>query len=422
MNIYQKIRLIIKDASLRNRILFVMFAFVLFRLLAAVPIPGIDSALIANFLQDNQFLGLLNIFSGGGLSGLSLVMLGVGPYITASIIMQLLTVMVPSLKTMYHEEGEIGRKKFTRISRYLTVPIALVQGFGLLTLLSQQGILPGMALGQMISSLVIITAGAMLITWIGELISEFGIGNGVSLIIFAGIVGVMPQTVNQLVAIYDPTQLIMYITLAIVAILVIAAIVVINEAERPVPISYSKQSLGGQTYGQTASYLPLRVNQAGVMPIIFALAILMFPQMISSLLLSSGSFAVQGIGRALQYFVETGWLYSTVYFLLVVGFTYFYTAITFDPASTAENLQKNGAFVSGVRPGAQTEEFIGTIVGRLTCIGALFLGIVAVIPFIIQAATGMTAFTIGGTGILIVVAVVIDLIKKVDAQVAMRSY
>lgn len=410
------------DATLRNRILFVMFAFVLFRLLAVVPVPGIDASLVARFLNDNQFLGLLNIFSGGGLSGLSLVMLGVGPYITASIIMQLLTVMVPSLKSMYHEEGEIGRKKFTKISRYITVPIAGIQGFGLLTLLVQQGILPALGVAGMASTLVIVIAGAMLITWIGELISEFGIGNGISLIIFAGIVGILPQTMRQLVALYDPSQLITFISLALIALVVIIAIVIVNEAERPIPVTYSKHSLGTSTYGKTATYLPIRVNQAGVMPIIFALAILLFPQMVSSLFLASSSFFAQNVGRALTTFVETGWLYSLVYFVLVFGFTYFYTAITFDPHATAENLQKNGGFISGVRPGAQTQEFLGTVVTRLTFVGAMFLGLIAVIPFIIQSVTGITAITIGGTSLLIVVAVVIDLIKKVDAQVAMRSY
>ncbi|MCD8528340.1 MAG: hypothetical protein LRY41_03415 [Candidatus Pacebacteria bacterium] len=230
MNVFQKIKMIALDATLRNRILFVMFAFVLFRLLAVVPVPGIDASLVARFLNDNQFLGLLNIFSGGGLSGLSLVMLGVGPYITASIIMQLLTVMVPSLKSMYHEEGEIGRKKFTKISRYITVPIAGIQGFGLLTLLVQQGILPALGVAGMASTLVIVIAGAMLITWIGELISEFGIGNGISLIIFAGIVGILPQTMRQLVALYDPSQLITFISLALIALVVIIAIVIVNEA------------------------------------------------------------------------------------------------------------------------------------------------------------------------------------------------
>jgi preprotein translocase subunit SecY len=419
---FHKIKLIVKDASLRNRILFVLGAFVVFRLLATIPIPGIDASQLQALLADNQFLGLLNIFSGGGLSGLSLVMLGVGPYITASIIMQLLTIMSPKIKAMYHEEGEIGRQKFTQISRYLTVPLAAIQGFGIVTLLQQQGVLPQLAIPQLIITLIIVTAGSMLITWIGELMSEFGIGNGVSLIIFAGIVGIIPQTVQQLAFTFDMTQLLTYIALAVVAILIIAGVVLVNEAERPVPITYSKHSRGGATYGQTSTYLPLRINQSGVMPIIFALAILLFPQLIASFLASSGSFALQNIGNALLRFVANGWAYSSVYFALVFGFTYFYTAITFDPESTAENLQKSGAFIPGIRPGKQTEEYLGKVVSRITFVGALFLGVIAVIPIAIQSATGITAFALGGTSLLIVVSVVIDVIKKLDAQIAMREY
>lgn len=422
MNLLQKITIIVKDASLRNRILFVMFAFAVFRLLAAVPVPGIDAMQLDSFLNSNQFLGLLNIFSGGGLSGLSLVMLGVGPYITASIIMQLLTIMSPKIKSMYHDEGEIGRKKFTKISRYLTVPIAAIQGFGLLTLLSRSGILNTLHATDMITALLIVVTGSLLITWIGELISEFGIGNGVSLIIFAGIVGAIPQTVRQLVLIYDKTQLLTYIALVVAALVIIAGIVLVNEAERLVPITYAKQSRGSQTYGSTSTYLPLRVNQAGVMPIIFALAILLFPQMIASLLASSSVFFWQNLGNALNRFVQNGWAYGIVYFVLVIAFTFFYTAITFDPESTAENLQKNGAFIPGIRPGNQTREFMGKVVGRLTFVGAVFLAIVAVIPIAIQSITGITALALGGTSILIVVAVIIDLVKKVDAQIAMRSY
>jgi preprotein translocase subunit SecY len=422
MNFLQKIKLIIQDASLRNRILFVMLAFLLFRLLAVVPVPGVSSIQIENFLSNNQFFGLINIFSGGGLSSLSLVMLGVGPYITASIIMQLLTVMSPKIKSMYHEEGEIGRKKFTQISRFITIPVALIQGFGLLTLLSRSNILEPIGLFGMATALIIVVAGSFLITWIGELISEFGIGNGVSLIIFAGIVGTIPQTLQQLSVIYDSTQLLTYIGLAIAALVIIAGIVLINEAERPIPITYAKQSRGTQTYGNTATYLPLRVNQAGVMPIIFALAILLFPQMLSSVLSSSSVYFWQNLGTTLATFSQSGWLYAVVYFVLVFAFTYFYTAITFDPEATAENLQKNGAFIPGVRPGSQTQEFVGRVVGRLTFVGAVFLGLIAVIPIIIQSLSGISTLALGGTSLLIVVAVIIDLVKKVDAQIAMRSY
>lgn len=414
--------MIIEDKSIRNRILFVMGAFIVFRFLATIPVPGIDAAQFQNFLADNQFFGLLNIFSGGGLSALSLVMLGVGPYITASIIMQLLTIMVPKLKALYHEEGDAGREKFTQYSRYLTVPIAVIQGFGLLTILGRQGVLGDMTPFAMVTALIVVVAGSILITWVGEMISEFGIGNGVSLIIFAGIVGAIPQSIQQLAFIFDMTQLLTYIGLAIAAIVIIAGVVMITEAERAIPITYAKHVRGGQTYGGTSTYLPLRINQAGVMPIIFALSILLFPQMIANFLVTSAGGAAQSIGNAFLKFLNNGWAYAITYFVLVFAFTYFYTAITFDPEATATNLQKNGAFVPGIRPGQQTTEYIGTVVSRITFVGALFLGAIAVIPIAIQSATGITAFALGGTSLLIMVAVVIDLIKKVDAQVAMREY
>lgn len=419
---FRKLKLALTDSSIRNRIFFILGAFALFRLLAAIPIPGIDATAFQAFLNDNQFFGLLNIFSGGGLSALSLVMLGVGPYITASIIMQLLTVMVPKIKAMYHDEGEAGRARFTQYSRYLTVPIAVVQGFGLLTLLSRQGVLGQLSVFQMITSLIVVVAGSMLVTWIGELISEFGIGNGVSLIIFAGIVGVIPQSIQQLAVIFDMSQLLTYIGLAVAALVIIAGVVLVTEAERAVPVTYAKHVRGGQTYGGTSTYLPLRINQAGVMPIIFALSILLFPQMIANVLVTSAGSGAQAVGNFFLRFVNNGWAYAIAYFVLVFLFTYFYTAITFDPEATATNLQKNGAFVPGVRPGQQTTEYIGNIVSRITFVGALFLGVIAVIPIAIQSATGITQFALGGTSLLIMVAVVIDLIKKIDAQVAMREY
>lgn len=418
----KKLKLVVTDSSIRNRVLFILGIFIVFRLLATIPVPGIDPLAFQAFLNDNQFFGLLNIFSGGGLSALSLVMLGVGPYITASIIMQLMTVMAPKLKAMYHEEGELGRQKFMQISRYLTVPIAVIQGFGLLTLLQRQGVLGQLTTFEFLTAVIIVTAGSLLVTWLGEMISEFGIGNGVSIIIFAGIVGVIPQSMQQLALIYDPTQLLTYIGMAIAAVVIIAGVVMVTEAERAVPVTYAKHVRGGQTYGGTSTYLPLRINQAGVMPIIFALSILLFPQMFSGILATSSGAGAQAFGNFLIRFFNNGWAYAITYFVLVFLFTYFYTAITFDPEATATNLQKNGAFVPGVRPGEQTTKYIGSIVTRITFVGALFLGAIAVIPIAIQSATGITTIALGGTSLLIMVAVVIDLIKKVDAQVAMREY
>ncbi|MFT7557721.1 MAG: preprotein translocase subunit SecY [Planctomycetota bacterium] len=423
MNFLNKIKIAFGDSYIRNRVLAILLGIIVFRLLSAVPIPGIDSLQLENFLGgDNQFLGLLNIFSGGGLSSLSIIMLGVGPYITASIIMQLLTVMVPKFKRLYHEEGQIGREQFNQISRFLTVPIAVVQGLGLLLLLTQQGIISQMSPMTMLFNILIVTAGAVLIMWIGEVMSEYGIGSGVSILIFAGIIATLPTVIQQLVFTFDVSQIPTLIGFVIVAVLIIAGIVLISESERPIPVVYSKQVRGGQVYGGTSTYVPLRINMAGVMPIIFALSILLFPQFLAGLLAQSDAAFWQGLSNFFLNFVNNGWLYSIVYFLLVFGFTYFYTAITFDAEAMAENLQKSGAFVPGVRPGEQTAEYVGTVLGRITFVGALFLASIAVIPVAIQSITGIQALAIGGTGLLIVVAVILDLIKRIDAQISMREY
>jgi len=421
-NFVQKLKVIVRDTSLRGRILFVLGALVLFRLLAAIPIPGVDAAALQSFFSNNQFFGLLNIFSGGGLSNLSIVMLGVAPYITASIIMQLSTILSPKLKALYHEEGEAGRKKFTQYSRLLTIPLAVIQGYGLLTLLSRSGIIAEMTFAGMLENILIITAGSILLMWIGELISEFGIGNGVSIIIFAGIVATLPGTVSQLVFAFDKAQIPLYVGFAAAAVFVVAAVVAMTEAERPIPITYAKKVRGGKTSGGIATYLPLRVNQAGVIPIIFALSILLLPQMIVNFIAGSGSESLRGVADALTAFLNNGWFYASFYFVLVFLFTYFYTAVTFEPDSIATNLQKSGAFVPGVRPGAATAEYLGRVLTRITFVGALFLGIIAVLPIAMQAITGITALAIGGTALLIVVSVVIDVIKKIDAQVSLREY
>lgn len=411
------------DKVLRNRILFVLGALVVFRLLSAIPIPGVDTTKLQAFLTNNQFVGVLNIFSGGGLSNLSIIMLGVSPYITSSIIMQLLTMMSPRLKAMYQEDGEIGRRKFTQLSRNITVPLALIQGLALIILLQKQGIIGELSLFGMIANLSVIVAGSMLIMWIGELVTEFGIGNGVSLIIFAGIISRIPQGVSQFFFTFNPADIPMYILLGALSLLIIAGVVMVSEAERPIPVTYARQIRGENTSsGGAQTYLPLRVNQAGVIPIIFALSILMFPQMIGNFLAASSNGTLVGISKGLLWFVENTWLYSLFYFVFVFLFTYFYTAVTFDPQQVASNLQKNGAFVPGIRPGPSTVEYISKILGRITMIGAVFLGVIAVLPLVIKGITGIASFAIGGTSLLIAVSVVLDLIKKTDAQLSMREY
>ena len=418
----RKLSIIFTEPAIRNRVLFVLGALVVFRLLAAVPIPGVDQTVLEQFFANNQFLGLLNMFSGGGLSNLSIVMLGVGPFITASIIMQLLTVMSPAMKSLYTEEGEAGRAKFTQYSRMLCLPLAVLQGFGFLTLLQSQGVISGLSSFDFAVNVILVVAGSVLLMWIGELVTEYGVGNGVSIIIFSGIVSGLPAKFSQLLFTFDMSQLPLFIGFGILSIGIIYAVVVMTEAERPVPITYAKQSRGGANYGASSSYLPLRLNQAGVIPIIFALSIMLFPQMVLNIL---SAFNISWVARANEVvtgFINNQILYGVTYFVLVFLFTFFYTAVTFDPDAIAKNLQRNGSFIPGIRPGAHTSEYLGNLITRLTFVGALFLALVAVLPIGMQIVTGIAALAIGGTAILIVVSVVLDLIRRLDAQVSMRSY
>lgn len=417
-----KIVFIWTDKGLRNRVLFIIGVLVLFRLLASIPIPGVDASRLEQFLSNNQFFGLLNVFSGGGLSNLSIMMLGVGPYITSSIIMQLLTMMIPQLKAMYHEEGELGRRKFTQYSRILTIPLAVLQGLSFLILFERQGVIAPLDPFSMIVNIAIVVAGSVFLMWLGELISEFGIGNGVSILIFAGIVASIPSSIGQLLFTFDVAQLPLYLAFLVASLLTIAAVVFITEAERPLPVTYAKRVRGAKVYGGVATYLPLRLNQAGVIPIIFALSLLLFPQVIGTFLSGMSNIILQKIGSLLMAVVQNQWIYGIGYFFLVFIFTYFYTAIVFEPHTVAENLQKNGAFIPGVRPGASTSEYIGKVLNRVTLFGALFLGIIAVLPLVMQGITGITTLAIGGTALLIVVSVVLDLIKKIEAQISMREY
>lgn len=421
-SLIRKIKLALGDPEIRFRILFLIGALALFRLLASVPIPGVDRAALASFFSNNQFFGLLNIFSGGGLSSLSIVMLGVGPYITASIIMQLGTIIFPQVKQAYFEEGEAGRAKFIEWSRLLAIPIAILQSIGFLLLLESQNVIVHLGTVAFITNIAIVTAGSMLLMWIGELVTEFGIGNGVSLIILAGILASVPASISQTIFSATAANIPTYLAFLVLALALIYAVVVVSDAERSIPIAYARAVRGAAMSQGAATYLPIRLLQAGVIPIIFALSLLLLPQMALSMLGAAHlSFAS---GAALWYtaFLSNPWNYGSVYFVLVVLFTYFYTAVTFEPHRVAENLQKTGAFVPGVRPGRETEEYIGNIVNRVTLPGACFLGLLAVAPSIIQGLTGVTTLVLGGTALLIAVQVALDLAQKIDAQVSLREY
>ena len=396
----------------------------IFRVAAAIPLPGIDTSALAQFFASNQLFGLLNIFSGGALSNLSIVMLGVGPYITATIIMQLLTMVFPQIEEMYKEQGEAGRAKFNQISRYLTIPLALLQSFGLIRLFQSQGVIPNLGTFNLITALIVALGGTMFLTWIGELITEKGIGNGVSLIIFAGIIAAIPQGVSQgYIFIQDnPSAIPLAIGFVALAIAVVAAVVFITEGQRNIPVSYAKQVRGNKMYGGVSTYLPMRVNNAGVMPIIFAISIMLFPGMIASFFAGSSVVWISNIANSVNNIFQNQLFYGSLYFILVIAFTYFYTAVSFDPKNISDNLKKQGGFIPGIRPGDDTTSFMRKILNRVTLVGATFLGLIAVLPFIMQSLTGIQALTIGGTGLLIAVSVILESMKQVESQLVMREY
>ncbi|MDD4989931.1 MAG: preprotein translocase subunit SecY [Candidatus Pacebacteria bacterium] len=424
MEWFQKILLIFKDKQLRNKILFVLALLAVSRLAANIPIPGIDLENLKRFFSQNELFGFINIFVGGAFSNLSIVMLGLGPYITATIIIQLLTMIFPALEKMYKEEGEAGRAKFNHYGRILTVPLAALQAYAMLMLFQKQGAITQLPALQMFTSIITITGGALFLMWLGELISEKGIGNGVSILIFAGIVADTPSQIRQIILSWDPSKLLPYIFFFAVSLLIVAGVVLITEAKRNIPVNYAKRVRGNKMYGGVSTYLPINLNPAGVIPIIFALSILMFPSMIANFLTAGGNAFIANIAKSVSVFLQNVWVHGALFFVLVFLFTFFYTAVTFDPKSISTNLQKMGGFVPGIRPGESTAGFLKKILYRTLFIGALFLGLIAVMPSIIQGATGVTAFQflIGGTALLIVVSVVLDIWRQVKAQMEMRDY
>jgi len=418
-----KVIQIFKIKDLRNKILFILGVFAIFRIMANIPIPGVAAENLRKFFNQFQMLGLLNIFTGGALEKLSIVMLGLGPYIISTVILQLLTMIFPQLEEMYREGGEEERQRFEQYGRILTVPLAILQAFGMLTLFSRQGVIGEMSSLSKISAILTVTAGSLFLMWLGELISEKGIGNGVSLLIFAGIIADFPRNIGQMIATYSPSMIPSYFAFFGMSLIIIAGVTLVNEARRNVSISYAKRVRGSRVYGGVSTYLPLSVNPAGVMPIIFALSILTLPPMIANFLSDSSGF----LGRTMK---EISTLFNNqlfhgiFYFILVFVFTYFYTLITFEPKSISENLQKMGGFIPGIRPGESTAKFLSYVLNRILPIGALFLGLIALMPTVIQAATKVTSFSflVGGTSLLILVSVVLETMREIEAQLEMREY
>ncbi|MFA4880934.1 MAG: preprotein translocase subunit SecY [Candidatus Doudnabacteria bacterium] len=420
---WEKLISIFKIRDLRKKIFFVLGMLVLFRVAAHIPVPGVDVEALRQFFAGNQFFGLLDIFSGGGLSNFSLVMLGVGPYITASIVFQLLTMIIPRLEELA-KEGESGRQKINQWTRYLTVPLALLQTYSTINLLNRGGrmIITDVSPLNIATIVLTVTAGTLFLMWIGELISEKGIGNGVSLIIFAGIVARIPGDIIRTFKVFDTSQMINLVVFLGIAILVIGGIVFVTEGQRNIPVAYAKRVRGMRMYGGTSTHLPLRVNQAGVIPIIFALSIMLFPGMVANFLVGSGVAWLSHLAQSIANLFQNQIFYGSLYFVMVILFTYFYTAVTFNPPQIAENIQKQGGFVPGIRPGRATAEYLHKVLNRITLAGAFFLGFVAILPFIAQSLTKIQTLTIGGTGILIVVSVVLETMKQIRAQMQMRDY
>ncbi len=409
--------------DIRRRVLIVLGLLIVFRFLAAVPVPGIDRTQLSNFLQGNPLFGLLDLFSGGGLSNFSVVALGMNPYINASIIMQLMQGVVPSLQAL-SREGEYGRNKINQYTRYLAVPMAMLQGYGFLALLNSQNVLTGrfdLASFETLTQIATLTAGSVALMWIGELITERGIGNGISFIIFAGIVSRAPKAIGAFLA---SPNIASFVAFAAVAVAAVGVIIYIQEGQRRIPVQYASRVRGRRMYQGGQTFLPLRVNQAGVIPIIFAVSILLFPVQLASYFTSSEISIVKDVANGIvTFFNPQSIIYIALYFFLTMGFTYFYTAFTFKPDETAEQLRKNGGFIPGIRPGRPTQDYLARVVSRITFAGALFLAIVAVSPSLVGLVfPDLKALGLGGTSLLIVVSVVVETMKQIEAQLMMRNY
>ena len=419
----EKLKKIFGITDVRNSILFVLVMLVLFRFLANVPVPGVDVQNLSQFFDSNQFLGLLNVFSGGTLEGFSIVMLGVGPYITSAIIFQLLVLIVPRLEEL-KKEGEYGQKKINQYTRALSIPLAVIQAYSFVVLLQQShvNVFPNLTNFQLFTILVTATAGTTFLMWIGELISEKKVGNGISLLIFAAIVAGFPSAVQRVVLTFDVTQVPMLIGLGLLAIVTIVGVIFITEGQRNIPVSYARARVGGRVAGGVQTHLPLRVNMAGVIPIIFAISLVLFPPLIAQFFVRAKTEWIADLANWTIVAFQNQWVYGILYFLLVFLFTFFYTSVVIQPADMAENLQKQGAFIPGIRPGTQTEKYLQHVISRITFSGALFLSAIAVLPLLVQAVTGTNTILVGGISLLIVVSVATESWKQIDAQITMRSY
>ena len=421
-NLLRLFRNSLKAPDVRRKILFTAAILVVFRIFAHIPVSGVDLTQLKALFSQNQFLGLLDIFSGGTLANFSVMALGLNPYINASIIMQLGTLVFPKLEEL-QKEGETGRKKINQYTRFLTVPLAAVQAVGMFALLKSQGIIALQNPIQIASFILTMTAGTMFLVWPGELITEKGVGNGISILIFAGIVGRLPVVFGQTASTTSSQNLFNIISFAVMGLVVIAAIVIVNEATRQITVYYARRVRGNKMYGGQSTHLPLRLNQAGVIPIIFAVSLILLPSLFANYLSASSNITLRSIaGNIAIWFNPDGIFYNVAYFLLVVVFAFFYTAVVFNPKKISEEIQKYGGFIPGIRPGGPTAKYLNYILTRITSAGAIFLGLIAVLPTLAKSVTNVQTLILGGTGILIVVSVVLETIKAIEAQLVMRNY
>lgn len=408
--------------GVRRKLIFTALILIAFRLFAHIPVAGVNTVNLKAFFSQNQFLGLLDIFSGGTLANFSVMALGLNPYINASIIFQLLAMVFPQIEEM-QKEGEAGREKINQYTRMLTVPLAALQAVGMYALLRSQHLIINLNPVQLLAFIITMTAGTMLLVWFGELITERGVGNGISLLIFAGIVGRVPVALGQTLSTSTNQNFLSLLAFLAMGFIVIASIVFINEAVRQVPVYYAKRVKGNKIYGGESTHIPLRLNQAGVIPIIFAVSLVLIPSLLANYFTGAKNAMLHNFALSLAaWFNPNGWFYNILYFLLVVGFTYFYTAVVFNPKKIAEEIQKYGGFVPGIRPGTPTANFLNFVMTRITLVGALFLGIIAIFPTIAKSITGVQTLLLGGTGILIVVSVILETVKSLEAQLVMKNY
>lgn len=413
-----------RTKDLRNRILFTIGIIFIFRLIAHVPVPGVDPNALKNLFSSSQLFQLLDLFTGGTLFNFSIVALGLNPYINASIIMQLLGIVIPKIEEL-QKEGEYGREKINQYTRYITVPLAFVQSFAVITFLKRggTGVIGNLGLLETLAIMVTMTAGTILLMWLGELITEQGLGNGISILIFVGIVGRLPAIILQAGQIVTPDNMLTFVGLLIVGLLIIMGVVVGTEGQRKISVQYARRIRGNRLYGGQTTHLPIRVNQAGVIPIIFAVSLVLLPGVVGTFLSSPAySKQLQNFAHILVSFSQNIPIYSTVYFVLVVLFTFFYTSVIFNPTKVADEIKKYGGFIPGIRPGKATADHLSFISNRITLVGAVFLGFIAVIPFILQDVTKISVIAFGGTGLLIVVSVILETSSQLESQLVMRSY